>query len=188
MAPSRQQAIAALLALTLASSAIATPVLWSSFFGFAPNSAVCSVNLDTAQSIMQSASLEMLQAQGLSAIDEKRGIIYLVGVNEHDETATVMVGVSLASGRQVSKVTLPFTNEAFVGVGQFVEIIQETGDAIVIGRSAAVGMNHTIARVDPFTGSVKHLATLEQFIPEPILDVLGAPSTYDPHNQVVWYV
>ena len=60
-----------------------------------------------------------LQAQELSCIDEKHGILYAIFYDE-SKNLPMFTGVSLSTGAIVSSVPVPFAESSFIGVGQMV--------------------------------------------------------------------
>jgi len=94
-------------------------------------------------------------------------------------SVVALVGISLNSGSVVSVTRLPFTEEVFVGVGQFVAADSTNGDVYVAGRMASAGNNIQVFRVRGGTVSPP-IATLPATI-----DVLGGASTLDPVNHIM---
>jgi hypothetical protein len=114
-----------------------------------------------------------LQAQQLSAIDEKNGILYAILYDDVKNVPT-FTGISLATGKVLSSVPVPFAESSFVGVGQLVA--WEPGSAQLIAGGQLANLTHVIGLVNPTSGEWTHVASLNSTW----LDVLGAATCFAP--------
>lgn len=118
-----------------------------------------------------------LQAQNLATIDSKNGLYYFVGYDEA-KTQPQLVGVSLATGAVTSAVALPFVEESFIGVGQYMAFASDSGLVVLSGQTA--NQTHLVITVDPTSGAY----TLVCEIAHEELDVLGGAAVYVPGAQL----
>ena len=139
------------------------------------------------------------QGQGVSSSDVSRGIFYIVGTNLSTDSIA-LVGISITTGEVLVEIPLPFVLEAFVGVGQYVDVDPVSHDVFVTGRSPT-DMQHKVYRVNPTANTVTKIADVgdgtskafdRRFVPfqflmftDPI-DMLGGISVLDPLNRVLW--
>lgn len=101
--------------------------------------------------------LPYAQAQQLSCIDNARAIFYMVGYLQSAAEA-FLVGVSLVTGSVLTATKLPFFDQQYVGIGQYVAIEPSSAKVFVGGQDAS--RNHLIGLVDPADGSFEVLANL----------------------------
>eukprot|EP01006_Ploeotia_vitrea_P040468 TRINITY_DN66427_c7_g7_i1.p1 TRINITY_DN66427_c7_g7~~TRINITY_DN66427_c7_g7_i1.p1 ORF type:complete len:340 (-),score=45.09 TRINITY_DN66427_c7_g7_i1:140-1159(-) len=125
---------------------------------------------------------ETFDAQGLSSIDDRRGIYYFIGRNltAHD---IHLIGVSTDTGNVLSQTPLPFLRESFIGVGEYVNTNSETGHCYCTGRSDDGSETHELWDVDPFTHKKKLIANVGD---KSKIEVLGGLAVYDPSFGVEW--
>jgi hypothetical protein len=119
-----------------------------------------------------------LSSQQLSSIDVQRGIFYAVLFNTTSNIVH-LAGISIATGKLISNVRLPFAPTVLVGVGQTCNVIPQTGEVLVTGRDR-IGGKHHILKVDPKTGKNKLLNTIGD------VDVLAGASAYDVRHNMLW--
>lgn len=112
-----------------------------------------------------------LQAQQLSCMDEKHGILYAIFYDE-TKNAPMFTGISLTTGAIVSSVPVPFAESSFIGVGQFMAWDPLSAQLLAGGQVA--NQSHIIGWVNPTTGAWTHLST----VPSTYLDVLGGAVTF----------
>jgi hypothetical protein len=112
-----------------------------------------------------------LQAQQLSTIDEAAGVLYAIFYDDTTDKP-MFTGVSLATGKVVSSVPVPFAESSFVGVGQL--CAWEPRQKALIAGGQLANASHVIGLVDPVSGAWTHLATLNSTY----LDVLGGASAF----------
>ena len=125
------------------------------------------------------------QCQGLSAIDRKHGIVYIVGYNQ-SVTAPNLIGFDQATGAVTVDLPLPFTELPFVGLGQAVDVDPATGDVIVTGQVAALGLHHATYRIDFASKKLYKVATLGGEATNTML--LGCQASTLDDQQMVQYV
>jgi hypothetical protein len=119
------------------------------------------------------------QAQGLSTIDQTNGIFYSI-LYQLSSSKPFLVGVSLTSGKIVSSVPVPFEDNAFIGVGQW--LVYSGPDQIVVGGQDAA-QNHLMGTISPTKGNYKQVAKLNASL----LDVLGGcHAAYSPATDSVY--
>jgi hypothetical protein len=104
------------------------------------------------------------QAQGLSTIDAAGGIFYSI-LFDLSTSKPMLTGLSLASGAVVSSVAVPFTEEGFIGVGQWLAF---EGQRVIVGGQSAT-QTHLVGTIDPVKGGYKQIVALNASL----LDVLG---------------
>ena len=126
------------------------------------------------------APLPYAQAQQLSCIDAARGLFYMIGYSRAD-SEPFLVGVSLADGTVASATALPFVDQQFVGIGQYVAIEPSSAKVFVGGQDAA--RNHIVGLVDPAGGSFEILANLSSGF----RDVFGGTSAYIPTTNELFF-
>jgi len=120
-------------------------------------------------------------AQGLATIDDTNEVIYLIASDlSSTPNQVVLLGLSLNDGSIKTKIRLPFSVGAFIGVGQNVNFDPISGDVFVSGRDPSVDDKHRIYRVSVSSGTLTPIASFGG------IDVLGGASAYDPVNQVLW--
>jgi hypothetical protein len=116
------------------------------------------------------------QAQNLAALDNVNGIYYFVGFDPSSPTPR-LIGLSLSTGAVVSSVTLPFVEEAFVGVGQLLAWASDLGLAVMTGQTA--DQTHLIGTVNATSGAWTQVASISRADD----DVLGGSAAYIPGEQ-----
>jgi hypothetical protein len=124
--------------------------------------------------------------QGLTAIDSKNGIAYIIGYNFTDRKPN-LVGFDTTTGAVAVDIELPFGEMVFVGLGQGLDVDPNTGDVIAIGQKAGakpgeVG-HHYVIRIDFATKKMTNLATIKQDATN-IAILGGQANTLDYVNQV----
>jgi len=121
---------------------------------------------------------EELQAQQESSLDEKNGVLYLLGYNDSSNSANLL-GISLQKGTLVANVPLPFIEEGFIGVGMGLAFDPATGDCIVTGNlPSTASTEHDVLSVNPTDGTYKQIGTITADE-----DVLGGSTTLDYVNR-----
>ena len=125
------------------------------------------------------------QCQGLSAIDRKNGIVYIVGYNQ-SVAAPNLIGFDLTTGAVTVDLPLPFTELPFVGLGQAIDVVPATGDIIVTGQEAALDLHHVTYRVDFSTKKLAKVATLSGEATHTML--LGCQASTLDGQEMVQYV
>jgi hypothetical protein len=118
----------------------------------------------TTTPVGPSLGAKYAQAQGLSTIDVPGQLFYSI-LYDLSTSKPMLVGLSLATGAVVSAVAVPFAEEGFIGVGQWLAF--EGALVIVGGQNAAQA--HQVGTIDPVKGGYKQIALLNASL----LDVLG---------------
>ena len=117
------------------------------------------LNTATAKVVKTFAALPYeAQGQGVSSSDVSRGIFYIVGTNLSTDSIA-LVGISISTGEVLTEIPLPFVLEAFIGVGQYVDVDPVSHDVFVTGRSPT-DMQHKIYRVNPTTNTITKVANV----------------------------
>jgi len=124
--------------------------------------------------------LPYVQAQQLSCIDARRELFYMVGYSRATAEPN-LVGVSLATGGVVSATPLPFLDQQYVGIGQYVAVEPASARVFVGGQDAA--RNHIVGLVDPAGGGFEVLANLSSSL----RDVFGGTSAFVPETNELWF-
>lgn len=114
------------------------------------------------------------QAQQLSALDNERGIFYIIGYNL-TISAPNLLGWSLSDGSIVVNRPLPFGEMSFIGVGQQMAYDPVTDQILVGGQMGSSGA-HCVGFINIATGAFHNITCL----PGTYLDVLGGSSAFDP--------
>ena len=99
------------------------------------------------------------QAQDLGAMDHARGIAYIVGFNQSSAKPN-LVGIDVATNAVLVDVELPFTEVAFVGIGQAIDVDPASGDVLLLGQVQADAMHHEVLRCDYATKAFTTVAKL----------------------------
>eukprot|EP01129_Flabellula_baltica_P016409 TRINITY_DN8729_c0_g1_i1.p1 TRINITY_DN8729_c0_g1~~TRINITY_DN8729_c0_g1_i1.p1 ORF type:complete len:313 (+),score=51.61 TRINITY_DN8729_c0_g1_i1:14-952(+) len=115
----------------------------------------------------------------VGSVDDKHGLFYTIGYNTSTQDES-LIGLSLKTGRVEVEVKLPFATEGFVGVGETVDVDPETGDVFVSGHDPTTSGKHH------FTRYIVSSKTFDSITIVPDGDILGAPSTYDSDNKIIW--
>jgi hypothetical protein len=124
--------------------------------------------------------------QGLTAMDAKHGIAYIIGFNVTDHKPN-LVGFDTTTGKVAVDIELPFGEMVFVGLGQGLDVDPNTGDIIAIGQKAGakpgqVG-HHYVIRIDFATKAITDIATIK--LDATNVAILGGQAnTLDYVNQV----
>jgi hypothetical protein len=162
-----------LQAAALAASASAAPPSFG-LYGLSPTVDLIRVypNASTVP-IGPALPSNLLQAQELSTIDEKAGVLYSILYDDKADKP-MFTGISLSTGAVVSSVPVPFAESSFVGVGQLVA--WEPTSARLIAGGQLANQSHVIGLVDPKSGAWEQVAMLNSTW----LDVLGGAVTYIP--------
>lgn len=126
------------------------------------------------------APLPYAQAQQLSCIDAAREIFYLVGYDQSASEAC-LVGLSLVDGSVLSRAPLPFVDEQYVGIGQYVAVEPASAHVFVGGQDA--NRNHVLGLVDPAGGGFEVLANLSASL----RDVFGGTSVFVNSTGELWF-
>lgn len=143
-------------------------------YGTIEPTALVSVNEGTGTlTPLSNGSLPEGQAQELSAFDPLTGTYYILGYNFTSKLPN-LVGINL-SGLEVSSVKLPFSEEAFVGVGQAIVVEPKSGHIICSGQFSPKS-NFSIVQINPKTGDYVVKATIGG--PNEVL-VLDGATAYD---------
>eukprot|EP00055_Hartaetosiga_balthica_P017281 m.114654 g.114654 ORF g.114654 m.114654 type:complete len:334 (+) comp9281_c5_seq2:79-1080(+) len=147
-------------------------------YGLSENVGMVTINPDTGVINPLGVPLpDELDAQNLATLDVQRGIFYTIGYND-SSMINELLGVSVKDGTIVSRVHLPYITSGFVGVGEAVDVDPTNGEVFTVGLGA--DMNHHIYRVNPRSGSMKHLVNCGY------INVLGGAHTYDMTNDLLW--
>jgi len=120
------------------------------------------------------------QAAGVSAIDTKQNIFYVVGLNRVTGSYD-LVGISLVDGSVALRLELPFAKREYIGLGQYVDVDVNTGDVIVAGHTTTDGTTHQIFRIVPNTQNITQLGEFDG------KDMIGGRSAIDYVNGSVYY-
>jgi hypothetical protein len=118
----------------------------------------------TATAVGPSMAAKYAQAQGLSTIDVAGGIFYSI-LYDLSTSKPMLTGLSLATGAVVSSIAVPFAEEGFIGVGQWLAF---AGPKVIVGGQSAT-QTHLMGTIDPVKGGYKQFASLNASL----LDVLG---------------
>lgn len=121
-----------------------------------------------------------LQAQQLSAIDQKHGLLYLIGFNSSTQI-TQLISISLENGKVKDEITLPFAAQGFVGIGQAVAYDPSTDEAFVLGPDPKYPQNHAIFGVNIQQRTVNHITTIPFGT-----SVIGVGAAYVPDTRTFW--
>lgn len=117
----------------------------------------------------------LVLADQLSCLDEARGVYYVVGCDDAQERS-VLVGISLVNGTELSRTVLPFAPQPFIGAGQSLTWDPRSSRAIVGGQIQDGGV-HVVGWVNASQGSFSVVASL----PATLLDMPGGgQSAYNP--------
>ena len=114
-----------------------------------------------------------LEAQNLATLDSAGGVYYFVGYNQA-KGQPQLVGLSLATGAVTSAVPLPFAEESFVGVGQYMAFASDSKLVVLSGQTAH--QPHLVITGAPATGASRRVCA----IAHEELDVLGGSAAYVP--------
>lgn len=119
-----------------------------------------------------------LNAQGLAAIDQHRGIYYVLDFNDTSR-APQLIGFDLKSKKGEVKVdiTLDLSELAFVGVGQSVAVDPLTGRVLIAGHDSTV-QGHHIFWIDPFSTTPSKPHTITKIAAPPVY-LLGGTCALD---------
>lgn len=161
--------------------ALASAVAEFGLYGFSESVQLLRVYTNGTTSVISQVGSpnEYGQAQGLSTIDQANGIFYSI-LFQLSTSKPFLVGVSLSSGKIVSSVSLPFTEEGFIGVGQWLTL--SSPDLIIVGGQDAA-QNHILGSISPTKGNYKQIAKLNASL----LDVLGGcHAAYSPVTDSVY--
>ena len=125
------------------------------------------------------------ECQDLTAMDHARGIAYIVGFN-FTTSKPNLIGIDTATNGVVVDLELPFTEIAFVGIGQGIDVDPGSGDVLVLGQVAAEEMHHAVVRVDYVSKAFTTVAKLTADAPN--IGLLGAQaSALDAAKQVQYF-
>ena len=165
-----------LLRLTLCATSKA-PV--SGLYGLSENGSLIR-SLDGANWTTLGSPLPYSQAQQLSCIDASRAIFYMIGYDMSSKDP-VLVGVSLEDGQVITHVPLPFNDQTYIGIGQYLTPHTPSGSLFVGGQDSF--KNHVIGLVDPQSGKFELLANLSSSF----RDVFGGTSVFIPETNELWF-
>ena len=161
MAPSLR-ALAAFAACASASAAAAAP---KGLYGLSASVGLIRIaDNGTTTAVGPAMGQKYGQAQGLSTIDAAGGVFYSI-LFDLSTSKPMLTGLSLSSGAIVSSVAVPFTEEGFIGVGQWLAF---EGQRVIVGGQSAT-QSHLVGTLDPVKGGYKPVAELNASL----LDVLG---------------
>ena len=146
--PARRVLSAAVAAAAVAAAARPPPGL----FGLSATAQLLRI-ADNGTTTAVGAALGGQPAQGLAVIDAASA--ELLAVLFQGGRAT-LVTADLATGKQVAAVPLPFAEQAFVGVGQYIALNSLTGLVIVGGQLR--NETHVLGQVDRRTGAYTEFA------------------------------
>ena len=118
----------------------------------------------TTVAVGPSLGSKYAQAQGLSTIDVAGALYYSI-LYDLSTSKPMLVGLSLATGAVASAIPVPFAEEGFIGVGQWLAF---QGPRVIVGGQNAAQL-HLVGTIDPVKGGYKQLTTLNATL----LDVLG---------------
>jgi hypothetical protein len=157
---------------------------WTLLFGMSSTVQFESLSTYNAAPVQQGQAFKYtLQGQGLSSLDATRGVYYIIGLNDSTTPAGIkLVGISTDSGMVISETPLPFAQEFFVGVGQYVDVQVGTRYVLCVGPDVTTGKN-TLYQVNPVVNTVTALGLVGS---TDFLDILGGTSVYDPSVNIEW--
>ena len=116
----------------------------------------------------------LVLADQLSCLDEARGAYYVIGCDAQERS--VLVGISVVNGTELSRTVLPFAPQPFIGAGQSLTWDPRSSRAIVGGQIQGEG-SHVVGWVNISEGSFSLVASL----PATLLDMPGGgQSAFDP--------
>jgi len=151
----------------------------SQLYALDQNNNIVRLDPETARStVISTLSEDYIPAQELSAIDNRRGIFYLLLLASRSNRIE-LVGIQLPKGDIISKVFVPVVGTALVGVGQTIDVDDASGDVFVTGSGSAG--QHLVFRITPSTGIVFAVGSLPESE-----NVIGGLHAYDPINELLW--
>jgi len=139
-----------------------------------PQSGLVTLDPTTAQVTAVGPVLPQVINAGISSIDTENEIYYTLSFG----TGTHLVGVSLSTGVVVYDIPIPL----LPSLGKSCNVDPTTGDVFVTGNSDHLIMDMVILRVTPSENITKTIADIG-----PGETIVGATSTYDYVNQVLWF-
>jgi len=169
-----------LLSAGLAAAAAAMSAPPTGLYGLDENAALIRRTTPGGAWVTVGSPLPYAQAQQLSCIDAARGLFYMVGYSR-SASEPFLVGVSLADGSVVSATALPFVDQQYVGIGQYVAVEPASARVFVGGQDAS--RNHIVGLVDPAGGSFEILANLSSSL----RDVFGGTSAFVPATNELYF-
>ena len=153
-------------------------------YGTSPRAALLSINL--TDGLMTNLTVEhpnVLQAQGLSAIDTRLSRLYTVGVDKQS-LSVILIVYGLSTGNRVRTVVLPFESTAIVGLGEAIEVDPLDGTLVLMGHDPTRGGHHAVYTADPQTFALSFVADLGG---DNRTDLFFTSSAYD-HDAKMYYV
>jgi hypothetical protein len=110
----------------------------------------------------------------LTALDERRGILYTLVYDFITTHRPYLLGLNLSTGALLSAVPAPFHADPFVGLGELVAWDSLGGRVIVSGQLA--NLTHVVGFLDPLTGAWDPRASLDAALG----DVFSSPACFVP--------
>lgn len=161
----------------IASAPVSGPV--SGLYGLAENGSLIRTIDGGANWTILGSPLPYDQAQQLSCIDASHSTFYMIGYDTATKSPT-LVGLSLEDGQILTHVPLPFVDQTYIGIGQYLTP-HSSGNLFVGGQDAM--RNHVIGLVDPKTGRFDLLVNLSSTF----RDVFGGTSVFIPETNELWF-
>jgi hypothetical protein len=118
-------------------------------------------------------------AQELGDIDLRRQLFWTIIFDSNTQEVAALA-LHLENGTIAKKLPLPLKETIFIGVGQDIDIVPDTGHPIIVGQQDIPGP-HIVFELDPETAVLRHIAEIEA----PVY-VLGASAAYDLHTHQDW--
>lgn len=175
--------MAALLALGLLSCAAAAAAAGApyeaSLYGLNPAQQLFRIAPNGSYTILSDPSPYQAEQQ-LSAVDADRGIFYYIGYSQQSQSP-YLLGLSLATGATLTTTPLPFFDQTYVGVGQYLAVEPASASVFVGGQDAS--RNHIMGLVAPGTGEFQVLCNLTSAL----RDVFGGASVFVPETGELWF-
>ena len=165
-----------LLLATAVAANSATPL--SGLYGLSDKVSLIRRNIDGTWITLGDA-LPYEQAQQLSCIDSLHEIFYMIGYDMSVQQPR-LVGLSLFNGSILTETLLPFIDQTYIGIGQY--ITPHTSGHLFVGGQD-INQNHIIGLVNPRNGNFDLLVNLSNTY----RDVFGGTSVFIPETNELWF-
>jgi hypothetical protein len=165
--------------LSCAASVAAAPGYEPSLYGLNPAQQLFRIAANGTYTILSDPSAYQAEQQ-LSCVDADRGIFYYIGYSQQSQ-APYLLGLSLATGAALTTTRLPFFDQTYIGVGQYLAVEPASASVFVGGQDA--NRNHIMGLVAPSDGHFELLCNLTSSL----RDVFGGASVFVPETNELFF-
>jgi hypothetical protein len=148
-------------------------------YGIDANVNLVRINPTNARTTVVGTIQHELQAEQVSALDNMRGLMFLMGMNSTNNDVN-LIGVNLTNAKIELNVDMPFVAEGFVGVGTSITVDEVNGLVYALGPISSSEWH--LLSVDIKTLAVE---TIYTFTKNDIA-VIGVASVFCPKQGFVW--